>query len=167
MSRHHVYCVCFMGQFGAVFSQGVFHMARAARSMGAKADVYSYTDGENAHRAIDQERNNGRRIAGVGYSLGVSALTELQRRTPFDLVFCVAGSSLGINYPIDHSMTKRSVLWKGYDILSSAGGDLGFGEVNETRYWHLIATFDSRMMASYRAEMLALINDDQPRSETS
>jgi hypothetical protein len=142
-----------MGQFGFMFSQGVYHLARVARSLGVVADVYGYTDGAEAHRAINVQRKKGHKIAGVGYSLGVSALTELQRRCPFDLVFCIAGSSLGINYPIDKDNTKRSVLWKGPGILSGAGGDLGFNEVNTTNAWHLFAPSDPPVVASFQREL--------------
>jgi hypothetical protein len=147
------YCALFMGQFGFMFSQGVYHLARVARSLGVGADVYGYTDGAEAHRAINAQRKKGHKIAGVGYSLGVSTLTELQRRCAFDLVFCIAGSSLGINYPINHENTRRSVLWKGPDILSSAGGDLGFNEVNTTNAWHLFAPSDPPVVASFQREL--------------
>ena len=157
---NRVHCSFFMGAFGAIFSQGVFHLAAAARKLGVTTEVYSYTQGESARIAIENARRKHYRIAGLGYSLGVSAQTELQRRCNFDLVFCIAGSSLGINYPINHSNTRRSVLWYGEEPLSNAGAGLGFGEVNTTHYWHLLAAYDPRVVASFERELRVLINSD-------
>src|SRR5215468_1646806 len=122
-----------MGQGGVLFSSPMYGIARAVRKIGATADVYRYVDIAVAQARIDWFHHYGRAIAGIGYSLGTSTLTYLQRNRPFDLVCCIAMSDLERVWPINHDMTKRSVLWHGseIDFLSGQGEQLGFDLIHE------------------------------------
>lgn len=132
-----VYLAAIMGQGGRLTSYGVVRMAAAATQLGIQVDVFSYGDTDLIAGVVDAHRTTGYLIAGLGYSLGVSALTYAQSNYQghtghlFDLVLCVAGSRLGQNYPINKQNTKRSVLWRGPGVLSGAGGDLGFDVVHD------------------------------------
>jgi hypothetical protein len=121
----------FLGQGGRVFSGGVEDIARRLRVLGIALNVFKYTDVQIAHGMIDLFRGNGYRIVFFGYSLGTSTVTYLQGRLkePCDLLLCVAMSKLESDWKIDHSLVRRSVLWHGPGILSSAGTDLGFDQV--------------------------------------
>lgn len=134
-----LYVVLFMGQGGAAFSWGMYGIRDQIRAMGVEADVYRYVDWAPAQAKIKEKRNKNYRIAGIGFSLGCSALSYLQRGIHFDLVICLAMSSLASNYTIVHKNTKRSILWhNGLDPLSSAGANLGFDKVYETALPHLL-----------------------------
>lgn len=133
-----------MGQGGKAFSWGMYGIRDQIRAMGIEADVYRYVDWAPAQKVIKEKRAKGYRIGGIGFSLGCSALSYLQRTVHFDLVICLAMSSLASNFTIIHSNTKRSVLWhNGLDPLSSAGTNLGFDIVHETSLPHLLIPLSS------------------------
>lgn len=137
MSR--VYCACFMGQFGYLFSPGIPRTASRLRNIGCRADVYGYKDVAAARNQLTVYRNLGFKTVGIGYSLGCTSVTYLQTQIPFDLVMCLAESELAgpNNHPINHHLTKRSVLWHGPDFLSSAGLKDGFDAVHQIDAIHL------------------------------
>lgn len=121
-----VYAACFTGQFAWLGSSlGVSATAKRLRGIGVAADVFGYTQIEPARARIDYFANLNFLILLLGYSLGVSACTYLQsaaaatQRRHVDLLLAVAGSTLGMNYPIDHVWTKRAVLYTGDGMLSS------------------------------------------------
>lgn len=152
-----VYLAAIMGQFGYITSYGVVRMANAATQLGIAADVFHYDDTDKIAEAVDAHRAAGCLIAGLGYSLGVSALTYAQRTRKFDLVLCVAGSKLGMNYHINKTNTKRSILWRGPGILSGAGGDLGFDMVHDVDAPHLWMDFASEVTSDVEAELKGLL----------
>jgi hypothetical protein len=121
-----VYCAAFTGQFAWLGSSlGVFWTARRLRGVGVIADVFGYDSYDKALPRIDYFREQNFLIMLLGYSLGVSSATFIQspnagaRRRHVDLLLAIAGSRLGLNYPIDHSWTKRAVLYTGTGVLSS------------------------------------------------
>jgi len=153
-----VYAVMIMGQGGYLTSYGVVRMAAAARQLGIQDDVFTYGSTDAIAAAVDAHRTTGYLIAGLGYSLGVSALTYAQRTRMFDLVLCVAGSKLGQNYPINHAKTTRSVLWRGPGVLSGAGGDLGFDVVHDVAGApHLWMDFAPEVASGVESELNALL----------
>src|ERR1700730_3798087 len=153
-----VYLAAIMGQGGRFTSYGVVRMAAAATQIGIQSDVFSYGDTDKIAAAVDAHHTTGYLIAGLGYSLGVSALTEAQGFRKFDLVLCVAGSKLGQNYLINHANTARSVLWRGPGVLSGAGGDLGFDVVHDVAgALHLWMDFAPEAASGVEAELSALL----------
>jgi hypothetical protein len=160
-----IYAAMIMGQGGRFTSYGVVRMAASARQLGLQADVFAYGDTDLIAGAVDAHRTAGYLIAGLGYSLGVSALTYAQSNymghlgRKFDLVLCVAGSRLGQNYLIDHKNTVRSVLWRGPGVLSGAGGDLGFDVVHDVSGApHLWMDFAPEVAAGVQAELGKLMS---------
>jgi hypothetical protein len=159
-----VYLAAIMGQGGWLTSYGVARMAKTTEQLGIQADVFAYGDTDKIAAAVDAHRTTGYLIAGLGYSLGVSALTYAQSSfsghvgRKFDLVLCVAGSRLGQNYPIDHAKTTRSVLWRGPGVLSGAGGDLGFDVVHDVAGApHLWMDFAPEVATGVEAELGSLL----------
>jgi hypothetical protein len=122
-----IYAACFTGQFAWLGSSlGVYFTARRLRSVGAVADIFSYNaDLSQVLARLDSFAQQNFLIMLLGYSLGVSAITYLQapnagaQRRHVDLLLAVAGSRLGLNYPIDPAWTKRAVLYTGTGLLSS------------------------------------------------
>lgn len=159
-----VYLAAIMGQGGYLTSYGVVRMAKAAQQLGIQADVFAYGDTDKIAGAVDAHHTTGYLIAGLGYSLGVSALTYAQRTRKFDLVLCVAGSKLGQNYHINRSNTARSVLWRGPGVLSGAGGDLGFDVVHDVAGApHLWMDFAPEVAEDVEEELGALLTSAERR----
>lgn len=134
-----VYCPIFLGQGGYVFSMGMVEVARRLRAAGAETEIFKYKDFERARRAIRERRRSGYRIAGVGFSLGNTALTLLAQREHFDAVLCIAESVYAgpNNYPVKR--VDRAVLWRNStEPLSAAGGESGFDQIHELRSPHLM-----------------------------
>ena len=157
-----VYAAMIMGQGGRLTSYGVVRMAAAATQLGIQADVFAYGDTDGISAAVDARRVAGYLVAGLGYSLGVSALTYAQRLRKFDLVLCVAGSRLGQNYFINKTNTRRSVLWRGPGVLSGAGGDLGFDVVHDVASApHLWMDFAPEVASGVGAELSALLKAER------
>jgi hypothetical protein len=153
-----VYLVAIMGQFSYPLSLGVVKMASTARQIGIQADVFAYGDTDKIAAVVDAHRTTGYFIAGLGYSLGVSALTYAQCTRKFDLVLCVAGSKLGQNYMINKSNTARSVLWRGPGLLSGAGGNLGFDVVHDVAGApHLWMDFAPEVVDGVKEELFKLL----------
>lgn len=136
------YMVCFRGQFGILFSYGVDLIAKKAREkFGLTAEVYNYGQAAQILDRVHWFHSHGYRTIGLGYSLGVSALTWTQwsgprpsNETPvhYNLLLAIAGSKLGSNYKINRAMTERSVLWRNPNsTLSGAGAGLGFDIVHD------------------------------------
>jgi len=153
-----VYCALIMGQGGYLTSYGVVRMSAIAEQIGIKTDVFNYDDTDKIAGCIEANRVSKYLIAGLGYSLGVSALTYAQKQRKFDLVLCIAGSELGQNYPINHENTTRSVLWRGPGILSGAGGNLGFDVVYDVaNELHLAMDFAPQVVSGVENELHALL----------
>lgn len=133
--NNSIYMACFRGQWGWLFSSmGVDMTARRAeREINTlKADVFGYTQLDRAAHNIAYYRYYGRKIVLLGYSAGVGSITSLQQNISVDLLLGIAGSKWCLNYPIDHTHTKRSVLWRDKDEpTSAAGADLGFDVIHE------------------------------------
>jgi hypothetical protein len=124
-----VYACFFLGQGGYWFSMPVVGIADTARSQGFTVDVFTYTDYAKAESEIQAWSKFGYKIALIGYSLGVTSATYLQSFLKVDLLISIAASTLGDNHVINHTNTKRSVLFRGTDFLSSAGLHDGYDEV--------------------------------------
>ena len=136
-----VFCACFLGQGGRVFSGGVLILARKLRNAGCKVEVFRYTEYEAARVSIKTHRALGYKIVGVGFSLGCTAVTYLALTEQFDAVLCIAESVYAgpNNHAIQQKNVKRSVLWRNStEPLSAAGGNLGFDRVVELRAPHLL-----------------------------
>jgi hypothetical protein len=152
-----VYCALFMGQGGIFTSWGMSWMASDLRKLGAEADVYSYNDWQRAETVLDAKRNEGYRLALIGYSLGDSAATYLQTLSPFDLVVCIAESELAQNYRIDKRHTKRSVLLYGWGTLSGGGLDSGFDQAIGVYLPHLLMDLSPTVFSTVKQEVNKLL----------
>jgi hypothetical protein len=131
------YGIFIMGQGGGFTSPGLYEMADVARSIGLRSDVFEYDDIITIQNKV--KANHGVKLIGVGYSLGCSTVTWLQKYYPFELILCIAASTLGLNYEINKENTKRSVLWRVPDtILSGAGSNLNFDVIHDMDQFHLL-----------------------------
>ena len=158
-SRVPVYAAFVMGQGGYLFSLGMPVLASRARAQGVVAETFRYGDFIAIAARCAAYRKQGYRIALIGYSLGCSTATYLQSpamNAKVDLLMALAESELAQNYPINKRNTARSVLWHGWDFLSSAGEDDGFDTVLETRAFHLLVDFAPAITASVLGELTTL-----------
>jgi hypothetical protein len=151
------YAAFFLGQGGYLFSWGIPLLASEARKLGLVTDVFSYSDVTSAWTNIARKRKEGYKIALVGYSLGNTTATYLQRHLAVDLVLAISESSLGRNHPIEKKNTRRSVLWYGPDLLSSAGVHDGFDETNYIDRTHLLMDLDPRVVKGVLDELKRLV----------
>jgi hypothetical protein len=150
------YAAFFLGQGGYLFSWGIPLLASEARKLGLVTDVFNYSDVTSAWTNIVRKRKEGYKIALVGYSLGNTTATYLQRHLAVDLVLAISESSLGRNHPIEKKNTRRSVLWYGPDLLSSAGVHDGFDETNYIDRTHLLMDLDPRVVRGVLDELKRL-----------
>jgi hypothetical protein len=151
------YAAFFLGQGGYLFSWGIPLLESSARKLGFATDVFSYTDLNPAWTSIVRKRKDGYKIALVGYSLGNTTTTYLQRHLAVDLLLAIAESSLGRNHPIEKKNTKRSVLWYGPDMLSNAGLHDGFDETNYIETLHVLMDLDPRVVSGVLGELKSLV----------
>ena len=151
------YAAFFLGQGGYLFSWGIPLLESGARKLGLATDVFSYTDLKPAWTNIVRKRNDGYKIALVGYSLGNTTATYLQRHLAVDLLLAISESSLGRNHPINKENTKRSVLWYGPDMLSNAGVHDGFDETKYIETLHLLMDIDPRVVSGVLDELKSLV----------
>jgi hypothetical protein len=156
------YVAFFLGQGGYLFSWGIPLLAHEARKLGLATDVFSYTDVNPAWASIERRRKDGYRIALVGYSLGNTTATWLQRHLKIDLLLAISESSLGRNHPIEKKNTRRSVLWYGPDLLSRAGVNDGFDETNYIERTHLLMDLDPRVVRGVLDELKRLAGPEGP-----
>jgi hypothetical protein len=157
------YVAFFLGQGGYLFSWGIPLLAQEARRLGLATDVFNYSDVAAAWTNIVRRRRDGYRIALVGYSLGNTTATYLQRHLPVDLLLAISESSLGRNHPIRKENTRRSVLWYGPDVLSNAGVYDGFDDVNYIDRSHLLMDVDARVVGGVLGELRSLLTRrDEP-----
>jgi hypothetical protein len=151
------YAAFFLGQGGYLFSWGIPHLESEARKLGFATDVFNYTDLNAAWANIVRRRKDGCKIALVGYSLGNTTATYLQRHLAVDLLLAIAESSLGQNHPIEKKNTRRAVLWYGRDTLSRAGLHDGFDETNYVENTHLLMDVDPRVVRGVLDELKRLV----------
>jgi hypothetical protein len=151
------YAAFFLGLGDYVFSWGIPLMESEARKLGFETDVFAFSDMKPAWTNIVRKRKDGYKIAVVGYSLGNSTATYLQRHLAIDLLLAISESSLARNYPIERKNTKRSVLWYGPDVLSNAGVRDGFDEINYIESLHLMMPLDPRVVRGVLDELKSLI----------
>jgi hypothetical protein len=151
------YAGFFLGQGGYWFSWGMPYLALQAQELGMETDIYEYTQVREAWTKIKQKKKDGYKIALVGFSLGNTTITWLQRYLEVDLLLSIAESSLGNNHPINRSNTKRSVLWYGPDFLSNAGLQDGFDETNYVVNLHLAMNIDPRVVSGVVGELRDLM----------
>jgi hypothetical protein len=151
------YAAFFLGQGGYLFSWGIPLLESGARKLGLATDVFSYTELKPAWTNIVRKRKDGYKIALVGYSLGNTTATYLQRHLAVDLLLAIAESSLGRNHPIEKKNTKRSVLWYGPDMLSNAGVHDGFDETNYIETLHFLMDLDPRVVSGVLGELKSLV----------
>ena len=163
-SPEKIYVAFFMGQGGYFLSWGIPYLAWRARALGMETDVFGYSELREAWTSIGRKRADGYKIALVGYSLGNSTATYLQRHLKVDLLLAVAQSSLGRNYPIDKRNTRRSVLWYGPDFLSNGGLKNGFDKMNYVDAFHLWMGVDPRVLASVLRELMDLADKHEDAS---
>src|SRR5882762_4256585 len=151
------YSAFFLGQGGYLLSWGIPLLESEARKLGLATDVFSYTDLTPAWTNIVRKRKDGYKIALVGFSLGNTTTTYLQRHLAVDLLLAIAESSLGRNHPIEKKNTKRSVLWYGPDMLSNAGVHDGFDETNYIETLHVLMDLDPRVINGVLGELKNLV----------
>jgi hypothetical protein len=156
------YVAFFLGQGGYLFSWGIPLLESGARKLGLATDVFSYTDLTPAWTNIVRKRKEGYKIALVGYSLGNTTATYLQRYLAVDLLLAISESSLGRNHEIKKENTKRSVLWYGPDMLSNAGVHDGFDKINYIDTVHLLMDIDPRVVSGVLDELKSLVTPRTP-----
>lgn len=157
------YVAFFMGQGGYVFSWGIPMLAARVHALGLEADIFHYYDLRAAWKKLARKKKQGYKVALVGYSLGNTTTTYIQKHVEIDLLLAIAQSSLGRNYRINKGHTKRSVLWWGPDFLSNAGLRNGFDEINYINNLHLWIDVDPRVVNSVLAELWDLKQEkDEP-----
>lgn len=156
------YAAFFMGQGGYLFSWGIPYLAFQAREFGMETDIFGYSELRPAWRKIWQKSRDGYKIALVGYSLGNTTITYLQKHFAIDLLLAISESSLGRNHPIKKENTKRSVLWYGPDFLSNAGLNDGFDKINYINALHLWMDVDPRVVKDVLGELKSLVALDKP-----
>jgi hypothetical protein len=160
------YVAFFLGQGGYLFSWGIPLLESEARKIGLATDVFRYTDVNAASAEIVRRRKDGYKIALVGYSLGNTTATYLQRYLTIDLLLAISESSLGRNHPIKKKNTKRSVLWYGPDMLSNAGVHDGFNETNYIDRSHLLMDLDPRVVRGVLDELQRLVTPERRDEQT-
>lgn len=158
----NTYVAFFLGQGGYLFSWGIPLLAYEARKLGLVTDVFRYSDVKSAWTNIVRRRNDGYKIALVGYSLGNTTATWLQRHLKIDLLLAISESSLGQNHPIEKKNTRRSVLWYGPDMLSRAGVNDGFDETNYIERTHFLMDLDPRVIGGVLDELKRLVTQVEP-----
>lgn len=155
-----VYVALFMGGNGYLLSWGIPFLAWQARKLGMEADVFEYGELREAWTSITHKKREGYKIALVGYSLGNSTATYLQKDLKVDLLLAIAQSSLGRNHRIKKSNTLRSVLWYGPDFLSNAGLRNGFDEIKYVSTFHLWMNVDLRVIRGVLNELKNLVKKE-------
>jgi hypothetical protein len=164
------YAAFFLGQGGYWFSWGIPYLASQAQELGMETDIFEYSAVKEAWKKITQKKKDGYKIALVGYSLGNTTITWLQRYLAVDLLLAISESSLGRNHPITRENTRRSVLWYGPDFLSNAGLQDGFDKVNYVVNLHLMMNFDPRVVDGVLSELRDLVQwerDKEPMMTAS
>jgi len=151
------YAAFFLGQGGYWFSWGIPYLASQAQELGMEAEIFEYSAVKEAWKKITQKKKDGYKIALVGYSLGNTTITWLQRYLAVDLLLAISESSLGRNHPITRENTRRSVLWYGPDFLSNAGLEDGFDKVNYVNNLHLMMNVDPRVVSGVIRELRDLV----------
>jgi hypothetical protein len=151
-----IYVAFFLGHGGYLFSWGIPCLASEAQKLGLVTDIFSYTDVSAAWTNIVRKRDEGYKIALVGYSLGNTTATYLQNHLAVDLLLAISESSLGQNHPIKRENVRRSVLWYGPDMLSNAGVHDGFDQTNYIENTHLLMDTDPRVVAGVLGELKRL-----------
>jgi hypothetical protein len=164
------YAAFFLGQGGYWFSWGIPYLASQAQELGMETDIFEYSDVKEAWKKITRKKKDGYKIALVGYSLGNTTITWLQRYLAVDLLLAISESSLGRNHPITRENTRRSVLWYGPDFLSNAGLQDGFDKVNYVVNFHLMMNVDPRVVDGVLSELRDLVQwerDKEPVTTAS
>lgn len=150
------YVAFFLGQGGYFFSWGIPYLAAQAQRLGIETDIFRYTEFRSAWKKISDKKADGYKIGLVGYSLGNTTATYLQKHMEVDLLLAIAQSSLGRNHLIKKGNTRRSVLWYGPDLLSNGGLKNGFDEINYVYNTHLLIDIDPRVVRSVLEELQEL-----------
>lgn len=164
------YAAFFLGQGGYWFSWGIPYLASQAQELGMEADIFEYSAVKEAWKKISRKKKDGYKIALVGYSLGNTTITWLQRYLAVDLLLAISESSLGRNHAITRENTRRSVLWYGPDFLSNAGLRDGFDKVNYVNNFHLMMNVDPRVVNGVLDELRDLVQwerDKEPAMTAS
>ncbi len=160
-----VYAAFFLGQGGYLFSWGIPHLASEARKLGVETDVFTYSDVTSAWAKIVRRRNDGYKIALVGYSLGNTTATYLQQHLTVDLLLAISESSLGQNHRIQKENARRSVLWYGPDMLSNGGTHDGFDAMHYIESTHLLMDVDPRVVSGVLSELKSLVTTPERRDQ--
>jgi hypothetical protein len=151
------YAAFFLGQGGYWFSWGIPYLASQAQEFGMETEIFEYSAVKEAWKKIARKKTDGYKIALVGYSLGNTTITWLQRYLAVDLLLAISESSLGQNHQIKRENTRRSVLWYGPDFLSNAGLQDGFDKINYVRNLHLMMNVDPRVVSGVLDELRDLV----------
>ena len=143
---HKVCVVFFMGQGGALTSQGMLFMTDQARKLGYEAQCFTYDQYKQGEAVLDKYRPLGYKLAVVGYSLGAGTATYVENYERLDLLVALDPSQLGYNYKLNHANVAHSILWHNSNWLNGpfghAGLGLGFMEVHETLDPHVFVDKD-------------------------
>jgi hypothetical protein len=152
-----LYVPCIMGQWGVIFSGGVPIIASRLRGIGVVAETFAYGSVNAIFAQCNSYLRAGYSLGAVGFSLGTSTVGLMQQTLPFELVVCLAESSLERRFKINHKLCKRSVLWHGWDFLSDAGVTDGFDLTIQTALPHLLIPYSPRIQADIVARFQALL----------
>ena len=125
----------------------------AGAESGIETGIFRYYELRSAWKKINQKKAEGYKIGLVGYSLGNTTATYIQKHLEVDLLLAVAQSSLGRNHLVKKRNTRRSVLWYGPDFLSNAGLKNGFDELNYVYNTHLLMDVDPRVVKPVLEEL--------------
>ena len=73
------YVAFFLGQGGYIFSWGIPYLAAQAQNLGMETGIFRYYELRSAWKKITQKKAEGYKIGLVGYSLGNTTATYLQK----------------------------------------------------------------------------------------
>lgn len=149
---------CIMGQFSYLFSGGIPIIASRLRGIsGITTETWTYDSVIPIIARCQQYRRAGYSLGAVGFSLGTSTVDYIQQTLPFELIICLAESSLEQTFHINHKLCQRSVLWHGPDFLSDAGGADGFDITLQTPLPHLLIPYSPTIQRDILTRFKALL----------
>ncbi len=128
---------------GELTSYGMTRLRNALIAMGVDAQCFRFNQTVEAGIWLQQSGETDQIRMGYAYSLGNTTLTLLQTQFKFNLVFCIALSSMAgrNNHPIDKQKTARACLVQGPGQMSNALVT-GFDEIRYVAKPHLLLDLD-------------------------
>jgi len=137
---------------GSLTCPGLTYIRDRLAMLGFTAYAMTFGRIESALAIVREANRNGQRLLLGGMSLGVTTATLIQTTNKCDLLQCMAASKFAgaNNRPVNHAMTKRSVLWANpASEMSGAGLNLGFDEIISSEDAHLLFDLDPRVIDKF------------------